>query len=1038
MGCGGSTEPKSKEVSSPPVKGPKEEQQQEHANNNEEGCDVTKPASAENQIGPFKFGDEAGDGSGIPVIQSPEEAKDLRRKTIRRSAVSQEVFDSKDCEKVDALFQVVVKSEDATKRLRDCLSTNPLFKNLLESELEQVIACMREEHFKPGEQILEQGKPSNNKYYAIDKGSVNVIKEGTVVATFTKGSGFGELELMYNTSNAATVEVVEDLTCFSLARDAYRLTVMRVSQERQKKYMGFIKKIQFLSNLTEQQQMTLADSLEQQSFKGNDKIIKFGSEGEYMHIICSGEVSVMGKKGDSMTEIAKLGPGDTIGELEFLHGHKCVADVIAKTEVNTLSLHKEHFELCMGPMKGFLVEKTNQQNYEYYSSNVERSDDGTAHFMPGFCFGDTEGSSTEFNNVGISGECTDITPEEAEQMQKRASKSEILRREAVSAAPMSPTERDQKRSLVDMTVVPKSDDEREVLKTVVWAHPLLRSLHEDEKNLIVDVMEKCTFEQNQHVLQQNDIGNDLHIITQGSASVKRDGSDICTLHKGNSIGELELMYDQPCRATVTAIDTLTTYKISRLCYKQVVMQGITQRRAELVSLLKDVDVLKNVTSDRMMMLADSLTEEHYNPKDYLLKHGEVPEWMHIILSGTVDVIGRDEHGDPMHVISFSRGSVVGELEFLNNHETVADVVATTPVTTGRLHRNHFERVLGSIADLLKQNATSTEYSYYQKKFEGFSFGDVNDTVNLSDTSDSVVPAPPAGRNKRTAVSAEVYDPDTEPAFEPVVFPKSDEEKDTIQSVLSKNILFSSLEGNDESIQIVINAMEKVKYSQGDDIMVQNAVGGEHWYIIEAGTVEVWRDDNRVATFSAGQGFGEMELMYSCPTAATVKAKDDVACWRLNRSTYRHIILNASQRKRQLCHDALKNVSFLDNMNDWQRDHLADALQFCTWEKGERILCAGVTPSEIHIIVDGEVEVVDSSKKVCTLSYGEVVGHLEFLNQHSAVADVIATCRTKTLKLGIEHFELCLGPVKEFLQHNEDEEKYAFYRQKREESMRVLK
>ena len=1041
MGCGGSTEPKSKGANSTPVKGDKDKQQQ-HANI-EEGGDVTKPKAVvgENQPPPYKFGDQAEDGSGVPIIQAPPETDVLRRKTIRRSAVSQEVFDESDRSDFDGIFEVVIKSDEATARLRNCLSSNPLFKYLLESELEQVIGCMREEHFKVGEKVLVQGEESSNKYYAIDKGSVDITKDGTAVATFTKGSGFGELELMYNTSNAATVEVVTDLTCFTLARDTYRLTVMRVSRERQKKHMDFIKKIKFLSNLSEKQQLTLADALEQQTFKQGEKIIKFGSEGEYMHIICNGEVSVLGKKGDSMTEIAHLGPGDTIGELEFIHGHKCVADVVAKTTVSTLSLHKEHFELCMGPMKGFLNEKTQQHNYQYYSSNVEKGDDGTANFVLGFCFGDTEGSSNDFNNAGISDDCTDIGPEEAELLQKRASKSEILRREAVSAAPMSPTATGD--STFSMKVITKSEEEKEVLTTVVWAHPLLRSLHDNEKNLIVDVMEKCEFQTGDKVLLQNDIGKDLYIITQGSATVSRNSNHICTLHKGNSIGELELMYDQPCRASVIADNELTTYKISRACYKHVVMQGVTKRREELASLLEDVDVLKNVGSDRIMMLADALTEEKYEPKDYLLKHGETPEWMHIILSGTIDIIGRSEDGKPMHVISFSRGKVVGELEFLNNHPTVADVVATTPVTTGRLHRNHFERVLGSISELLKENATSVEYTYYQQKFEGFSFGDVHegDTIELSENSDGLVaPTPPTDRKKkRVAVSAEVYDPENEPPFNPVVVEKSEDEKKAIKLVLHNNILFSSLHGNDESIRVVVDAMEKVQYAKGTDIMTQDDAGGEHWYIIESGEVDVLRDDKRVVTFSAGQGFGEMELMYSCPTAATVVAiSDSVACWRLNRSTYRHIILNASQKKRQLCHDALRNVSFLERMNDWQRDHLADALQFCTWDKGDRILCAGVTPSEIHIIVDGEVEVVDTDKKVCTLAYGEVVGHLEFLNQHSAIADVVATCKTQTLRLRIEHFEICLGPVKEFLQNIEDEDKYAFYRQKREESVRNLK
>ena len=53
------------------------------------------------------------------------------------------------------------------------------------------------------------------------------------------------------------------------------------------------------------------------------------------------------------------------------------------------------------------------------------------------------------------------------------------------------------------------------------------------------------------------------------------------------------------------------------------------------------------------------------------------------------------------VCTFHRGDRIGELEFIHNHRTVADVIAVGEVRAARLNRAHFELCMGSIVDLLK-------------------------------------------------------------------------------------------------------------------------------------------------------------------------------------------------------------------------------------------------------------------------------------------------------------------------------------------------
>ncbi len=58
----------------------------------------------------------------------------------------------------------------------------------------------------------------------------------------------------------------------------------------------------------------------------------------------------------------------------------------------------------------------------------------------------------------------------------------------------------------------------------------------------------------------------------------------------------------------------------------------------------------------------------------------------------MDVFGRNEE-KPIYVCTFKAGDHVGELEFLNKHLCVADVVANGEVRAAKIHRDHFEKCM---------------------------------------------------------------------------------------------------------------------------------------------------------------------------------------------------------------------------------------------------------------------------------------------------------------------------------------------------------
>eukprot|EP00755_Sulcionema_specki_P027226 Sspe_Gene.16593::Locus_5857_Transcript_1_1_Confidence_1.000_Length_3468::g.16593::m.16593/K04739/PRKAR; cAMP-dependent protein kinase regulator len=966
-------------------------------------------AQPKKKVPAFVFGDPAADGSGTSKSRHLSVEEKERKSSSRRRGVSQDVLSAEDANWEPPKH--TRNTPEQAQRIRDSVVNNPLFSALRTEDFEIIVGAMEEEQFEPNTYILRQDEESSQKYYVIHEGSVEVVKDGKIVATFTPGSCFGELELMYNTLCVASVRTVTAATCFSLDRSTYRHIIMKVSKERQRVYKELLSGVTFLSGLNDHQKMVLADAVEPCTFAAGEVIIHFGTNGEWMHIIHTGTVEVIGRDANDASKevsVCELGPGSTIGEIEFLNRHKCVADVVARTDVRTCRLHRDHFEKCMGPVKDYLTNTVEKHgDYNYYRNNTTTVD-GQVLFIPGFSFGDQD------TDASPPTPSSSRTPMSASLSHKGG---RIVRREAVSATPLDSNFVPPKH--------PKSDEERQLLRKVVESHSLLGVLHEKDREVIIDAMERISFGEGTTILAEGEEGDgNFHIITEGHVQVSREGKTLCTFGPGSGFGELELLYDQPLRATVVATEDLTTWALDRETYKHIVIKGTSERRHWLKDVLRGVKVFERCDEDRITMLADALAEETYNPGDKLLVKGESPEWMHVVLMGEVEVVGKGGQT----VCTFGTGGVVGELEFLNGHPTVADVVAVGEVLTGKLHRSHFERVLGPITQFLEENSKGSEYEYYRKQLDAFSFG-APALLSPKGRSPSSAPLPPIVK-KRVAVSAEVVDPTSD--FVPKVFPKSAEENQMLQDILGRNILFRALQGDRKGMDIVVNAMEKATFHVGDEIMREDEVGGERWYVVAEGEVEIIKKGSVVACFGPGDSFGEMELMYSCRTAATVRAKTELVCYSIDRETYQHIILKASMAKREHCKAALENVQFLKHMTQWEQDNLADALEPCSYREGETIITMGEEPEAMHIIVEGKAVVVgreddgETLKEVCVLSHGDMLGDLEFLNQHKAVADVKAATECSTFKLHRDHFEACLGPIKGYIAEKSIGASYSYY------------
>merc|ERR1711970_1509839 len=97
------------------------------------------------------------------------------------------------------------------------------------------------------------------------------------------------------------------------------------------------------------------------------------------------------------------------------------------------------------------------------------------------------------------------------------------------------------------------------------------------------------------------------------------------------------------------------------------------------------------------------------------------------------------------------------------------------------------------------------------------------------------------------------------------------------------------------------------------------------------------EEKVVKTCQPGDVFGELALLYNCPRAASVVAKDDCICWQLDRETFNHIVKDAAVKRRNKYDTFLKSVTLISSLEAYERSQIADALKAEIKTVGDKVI-----------------------------------------------------------------------------------------------------
>eukprot|EP00931_Biecheleriopsis_adriatica_P025917 TRINITY_DN1581_c2_g1_i1.p1 TRINITY_DN1581_c2_g1~~TRINITY_DN1581_c2_g1_i1.p1 ORF type:complete len:404 (-),score=128.01 TRINITY_DN1581_c2_g1_i1:55-1266(-) len=274
---------------------------------------------------------------------------------------------------------------------------------------------------------------------------------------------------------------------------------------------------------------------------------------------------------------------------------------------------------------------------------------------------------------------------------------------------------------------------------------------------------------------------------------------------------------------------------------------------------------------------------------------------------------------------------------------------------------------------------------------------------------------------RQSVSAEAYGQWNEKkAYTPPNYPKTDDQNNRLRQTLSKSFMFSSLE--DKDMATVLGAMKECPFTAGTKAITEGD-DGDFLFVIEKGALECIKNiegkDTVVKVVNPGDVFGELALLYNCPRAASVVAKEDSICWQLDRESFNHIVKDAAMARREKYDSFLKSVSLISSLEAYERSQIADALFVENFKKGDFIIKQDDPGDKFYIVEEGSLYAVKSlpegEKRVRDYKEGDYFGELALLkNQPRAASVVVESDKAKVLSMTRLSFNKMLGPLSDLL------------------------
>ncbi len=230
----------------------------------------------------------------------------------------------------------------------------PLFSELEPRSLRALIEAFEVMSVPKGHTLIREGD-EGAEAYILARGEAEASRaaqgETIVLARLTAGALFGEMALLSRAPRAASIIACRPSVVLVARKDALDrvaeqfpgVGVKLASYCQKRMVQNLVRTSRILRAVRAEERPALIDKFVARSYEPGETLIAQDQTSAGLHLIASGEVSVVREENGESLLIASLGPGDIVGEVSLILRKPSTAHVKAKHPTLTLHLPREDF-----------------------------------------------------------------------------------------------------------------------------------------------------------------------------------------------------------------------------------------------------------------------------------------------------------------------------------------------------------------------------------------------------------------------------------------------------------------------------------------------------------------------------------------------------------------------------------------------------------------------------------------------------------------------------------------------------------------------
>lgn len=244
-------------------------------------------------------------------------------------------------------------------------------------------------------------------------------------------------------------------------------------------------------------------------------------------------------------------------------------------------------------------------------------------------------------------------------------------------------------------------DDFETICTALKSNVFVGERSEEERTCLAGDFEHCSYRKDERIIFQGEPGDYFFILKSGTVRFAVDGLTVGrSSTKGESFGELALLYTSPRAATVVAETEVEVFRVDHHSFQTTLKAQAEASVQEKFQLLEGVPFLESLSRVDRKRLAGAMTPRLFEAGQKLLQKGVPGHEFWILRDGEVKVINISVGSCKYEDVVLKKGDYFGERALATDEPRAADVVSMTSGVAFTIDRTTFDRVLGSISSLI--------------------------------------------------------------------------------------------------------------------------------------------------------------------------------------------------------------------------------------------------------------------------------------------------------------------------------------------------